>query len=156
MQLDSTLMFDEAAAITVTRDSTNILDLNVARDLGVNGAIPLKLLLAASTPFTAAGAATLTVALQGAPDNGSGLPGTWTTYVQSIALSLAQINAAGFIFPITVPRPPSSAVAMPRFLKLVYTVATGPMTAGAVNAGLVISRDDWIAYPKNYDITSVI
>lgn len=148
MILDNSLMFDDAVAITATRVSTNVIDLGVARDLGTL-VDPLKLLIVATTTFTAAGAATMVIEFQGSVDNS-----TFTNYASTIALSLAQINN-GLLFPIGLPRPPSGAVARPRYLRLNYTIATGPMTAGAIKSTLVLERDDIIYYPAGYSTTYV-
>lgn len=160
MILDSTLAFDGTAAapttpvaITVTRDSTNILDMSVNRDMAIG--TPLFLNLIGDGLFAAAGAATLTVALQGAPNN-AGVPGTWTSYAITPALSIAQLNSAlSHLFPIALPSPPSGGVSTPRFYKLVYTVATGPFTAGAVQAYLSHSRIGMLYYPAGYSTTYV-
>lgn len=155
MILDTQLMFDPAGtAITATAASTNILDLSVGRDLGIGDNPALKILVVPGAAFTAAGAATLQIAVQGAPDNGSGAPGTWTTYAQTDVLALATLNATGAdlnrdLFGIDLPsRPPG--ITPPRFLRLNYTVATGPMTAGTLQAYLIIGRDDLVGYPNNY------
>ncbi len=160
MILDALLAFDGTAsapttpvAITVTRDSTNILDMGVNRDMAIG--TPLYINLIGDGLFAAAGAATLTVALQGAP-NSSGSPGTWTTYAQSPALSIAQLNSTlSHLFPINLPSPPSGGISTPRFYKLVYTVATGPFTAGAVQAYLSHSRVGMLYYPAGYTTTYV-
>jgi hypothetical protein len=160
MILDSLLAFDgtasaptTAVAITVTRDSTNILDMGVNRDMSIGQ--PLYLNIVGDGLFAAAGAATLTIAIQGAP-NSSGSPGTWTTYAQTPALSIAQVNSAlSMLWPLTLPSPPSGAVSTPRFYKLVYTVATGPFTAGAILAFLAHERSGMLYYASGYTNTYV-
>jgi hypothetical protein len=84
MLLDSTQVFDPAGtAITVTASSTNVLDMGVARDMGI-GDDPLVLVVLSDGTFAAAGAATLNIALQGSPDNA-----TWTVYAESSLLTIA-------------------------------------------------------------------
>lgn len=148
MILDNSLLFDNNVAITASRVSTDTVDLGVARDLGILSR-NVRLLISAGTTFTAAGAATMVIDFQGSVDNS-----TFTNYASTIALSLAQINN-GFLFPIDVPRPPSGAIARPRYYRLNYTIATGPMTAGTIRAGLVLERDDLIYYPAGYSTANV-
>lgn len=158
---DGSLQFDGAvgsssfAAITVSRVSTNIIDLVNARDLGVGdqeGATP-KLLILVGTAFAAAGAGTLEIQFQGAPDDGTGAPGTWTTYASSGALSLAQLAAGNKLFPIDVPhRAPGAA--LPRFYRLNYVVATGPMTAGTIHSAIVLTRQDSTQYPPGVVVSN--
>ena len=161
MILDNSLMFDGRltgtfAPITVTRDSQDIVDVGIlgrnggGRDMGIG--TDIYLLLQSSRLF--AGGTSVTIAFQGAPDNGSGAEGTYVTYAQTPAITLAELNLApGMLFPITLPRPPFGAV-IPRFYKLVYTVA-GIFTAGGVIAGLVLNRDDGIAYPSGFSTAGI-
>lgn len=151
MILDGNLMFSTPAspqAITVTAASTNIIDLLNPRDLGIGDDPALKLACLVTTAFTAGGAATLTVQFQGAPDNGSGAPGTYVTYAESRAYAVAELLLGSKLLPIDVPhRDPTLLVTFPRFYRLNYVVATGPMTAGAIVAGIVIDRQDSAQYP---------
>lgn len=149
MIIDYLNQFDPvASAITVTRDSTNIIDLGAARELGIGEDYAVNLDIRVDTAFTAAGAATLTIAFQGAPDS-SGSPGTWTTYAQSAAMAVADLTAGVKLFPIKLPHRALGA-AIPRYYKLVYTVATGPFTAGKLSAQLVIDRSDTPAYASGF------
>lgn len=151
MILDSTLALDGPGfvAITATRDSTNVLDMGVARDMGIG--TPLYLAVFGNGLFAAAGAATLSIAFRGSADDS-----TYYTYSQGAVLSIAQLNAGGYFLPIVVPRPlATGAMPMPRYYKMVYTVATGPFTAGAVQAYLTIGRDDIPAYPAGYSTAYV-
>lgn len=133
MITDHFLQFDPAAsAITVTRDSTNVINNGAPVDAG--GTVNMWVNVFVQTTFTAAGAATLTIAFQGAPDN-AGAAGTWTTFLQTDAIPVASLVAPGVVS-FQIP-PKSIAIAknvFPQWWKLVYTVATGPMTAGTVQA----------------------
>lgn len=149
MILDALLMFDGASnplagvAITVTRDSTNELDMKNQRDMGIGDNV-LDILVLITETFTAGGAATLVVSIQGARDNG-GAPGTYYPMVNSPTYAVAQLTAGRELLRAPLPMwDPASAgavaadaAAVPRFYKLVYTVATGPMTAGKVISTLV-------------------
>lgn len=161
MLIDKLLEFDpNPTAVTVTANSTNVLDLHGAslipapsatvkpgRDMGIGsaqGAVP-KLMILVVEAFTAAGAATLQVLFQGAPDNGAGAEGAYATYAETPAIPKATLTLGVRIFDIDLPRmlptPPTPAL-MPRFLRLNYVVATGPMTAGKVCSEVVLGRDD--------------
>jgi hypothetical protein len=139
MMIDGLLIFDPAATlITVTAPSTNVLDLGVGRDLAPGGPV-LDVFGMVNTTMTAAGAATLQASIQGAPDNG-GVPGTWVDLMMTGLLPVANL-VAGVEF-LRTPLPylnPAMAgnTKLMRFLRLNYTVATGPFTAGAVYTALI-------------------
>lgn len=159
MILDSNLTFDPTGtAITATAASTNIIDLVNQRDLGIGDNPALKVLVVPGATFTAGGAATLTIQFQGAPDNGSGAPGTYLTYAETAALSIAQLNTLAStmnndLFPLDVPgRPPGAP--LPRFYRLNYVVATGPFTAGTLQAYMLIGRDDIVFYPSGFTVAN--
>lgn len=141
MFLDALLQFDPAGtAITVTADSTNVLDLLNQRDLNPGSGYLMDLLCEITTTFTAGGAATLQVSIKGAVDNGSGAEGTYYVFVQTDALPVANLTVGRQILETPLPskQPTASNVTTPpRFLKLTYTVATGPMTAGKVASYLI-------------------
>lgn len=159
MILDSSLALDGPAfaAITTTRDSTNIIDVGIggqiggARDMGVG--TKLDLLVISNRLF--AGGTSVQIAFQGAPDNGSGAEGAYVTYAQTPAITLAQLNAGtGLLFPIEVPGMPYGGLSLPRFYKLVYTVV-GIFTLGAVIATLILNRDQVNYYPSGINVANV-
>lgn len=91
---------------------------------------------------TTSNAATLNVALQGAIDNGSAQPGTWNTFVESGAITVANMAANLVIFRCPWV-PPFPANLRPRFLRLLFSPATSThFTAGTVNALVTLVRDD--------------
>lgn len=140
------------APTTGTQDSTNIVDLGLvgipssangggARDIGIGDKPSLKLSALVTKVF--AGGTDLTIELQGAPDNGSGAPGSWTTMWTSPTYALASLLAGVQLANVDVPRVIAGQV-LPRFLKLVYT-STGTFTGGgSIEAQIVIDRDDQI------------
>lgn len=156
MLLDALLQFDinTGAAITVTRDSTNELDMAHQRDMGA-GDMVLDVFCQVIQAFTAAGAATLTVELKAARNNG-GVAGTYYTQMSSVAYAVAQLTAGRELLRAPLPSwdiPASGdTLNVPRFYKLTYTVATGPMTAGTIAAYLMPHnhRQNNRAYPNNY------
>lgn len=144
---------------TGTQVASNIIDLGVAsgipssangggaRDIGAGDDPSLK--LSAIVTTTIAGGTSLGLILQGAADNGSGAPsGTWTTMWQSPAVVVEANLLAGLqLANIDIPRPAPGQV-LPRFLRLEF-VSVGTHNAGAVEAQIVIDRDDQITGPTN-------
>jgi hypothetical protein len=128
MLFDREALLSDGQAVTVTANSTNIYDAGAARDLLAGEA--LTLVVQVSTAFTAGGAATLVVALE-TDDNVSF--SSATTLFTSPAIPVAALTAGARPVQIRVPR------GAERYLRLVYTVATGPMLTGAVIAGLVLA-----------------
>lgn len=152
MILDGLLMFDTAAnlaQVAGTYTCANDIDLHMAgiptlsanqgaRDMGIGDDPALKLLVVVTTSF--AGGTSLVVNFRGAADNGSGAAASYTTYYSSPAILTATLVAGARLMDMDVPRPPAG-VAIPRFLRLTYTVA-GTMTAGVVESGIVLDRHD--------------
>ncbi len=152
MILDSQLQFTAAAGdsiLAATTNSTNVIDLHMsgipvlanlqgARDIGIGDDPALKLLIQVSQ--AAVGGTNLVVALQGAPDNGSGAPGTFTSWWTSPTYALATLALGARLYDMDMPRPPAG-VGIPRFLRLAYT-ATGVFTAGLLQAFIVLDRMD--------------
>lgn len=155
MILDAFLTFDSAVSLAIaagTQASTNVIDLHMAgiptlangqgaRDIGIGDDPALKIYCQVTTTFTSLGAATLSVTLQGATDNGSGAPAAYSSWWASPAYALATLNAGSQLFNMDMPRPPDG-IAIPRFLRLLYTVGAATVTAGAVSAGIVLDRID--------------
>ncbi len=153
MIMDALLLFEPVAgtAVTATATSTNILDLAnitgvsaITRDIGIGGNFDMKIMVIVNTLFTAAGAATLQVQLQTAPDNGSGLPGSWSNLAMSDAIPKASLVVGYELLRIDMP------YGAQRFLQLNYVVATGPFTAGKLNAEMVLDKPEALAYPSGY------
>lgn len=156
MIIDGALQFTGAAGAvntdsptTGTQQSTNIIDLVNARDMGIGDDPALKLLCVITTAF--AGGTSLQVQFQGAPNSG-GSPGTWTTYVETTALAEADLTAGRYILPMDIPRPPPG-IAMPRFYRLQY-VTVGTHTGGAIYAAIILDRQDYPIYPAGITISN--
>ena len=160
MILDGFLQFSSAqsiAAVVSTINSTNIIDLGVglagnpqipsfaagggARDIGIGDDPAMKLLVQISTTVTSGGAATLQVKLQGAIDNGAGAPAAFSDWWLSPAYALATLVQGARLFDMDMPRPPDG-IAIPRFLRLTYTIGGATTTAGAISSYLVLDRHD--------------
>jgi hypothetical protein len=149
MILDAYSCFDDNVAITATRVSTNVIDLLDRRDIGPGRSIPI-LILPTGTFSSAGGTATLTVAAQTSVDNI-----TFTDAILSDALSITALNSAigsPFVLATDWPRP-KKGEALPRYLRLNYTVGTQNFTGGTIQAWLSpLGRDDLIGYPSGFTV----
>lgn len=166
MILDYLQMFDppslpnNLAQPIGTYNSNNVLDYGItsgipssasgggARDIGIGDDPAMKLVINVSTAFASGGAGTLAVNFQGAPDNGSGAPGAWTTWYSTAAVALANLVVGARLWDEDFPRPPPG-VTPPRFIRLQYVIAGAAMTAGALVSGFVLDRFDQIEGPTN-------
>jgi hypothetical protein len=173
MILDVDSLLSNAQAVTATAPSTGVYDTaglgvgvpatnitgivnNAAAvfgsDLGTGGpnnASAPQLGVIVGTAFTAGGSATMQVQLQAAIDNGSGGAGTWDTIMETDTIAVALLTAGQLVASFTVPRR-YPGQGFPRFYRVNYVVATGPMTAGTVNAFLLTGIDDNPIYPANF------
>lgn len=134
--LDKNLQFDAGATlVTVTAPSTNVIDLINARDMALGDKFAMKASVTLTTTFLAAGAGTLRIQFQGSVDNV-----TWTTYSQTDDIPKASL-LAGKQIELPLAAMPPQALGLPRYLRLNYIVTTGPFTAGALEADLVVAGD---------------
>jgi hypothetical protein len=149
MIIDNQLLFSSNQALTASADSDNIIDLQNARDMGIGDNPALKLFVQVTTAFLTTNAGTVQVAIQGSTDNT-----TYTNYAlsDSTAYTTASMTAGSRLFDIDMPRPKGGA-ALPRYLKLRYTIAN-TFTQGKVSAGLVLDRNDYVAYPSGYTVAN--
>lgn len=135
MIFDQTTLMSDQQAVTATAASTNVIDLapiaaGITRDIGKGTPIPLRMQV--TEQFAAAGAATLTVSLQTDDNVGFASPTTvWT----SPAIALADLKPGKVIVPEFITRDTKE-----RYMRLYYTVATGPMTAGKITAGVTMGN----------------
>ncbi len=127
MYLDKQLMFSEGQTITSTAASTNIVDLG-AGDAGISS---LDLLVLVDQTFTAAGAAVLSVSLQTAANTAFA---NLVTLLTVPSQTLAALTKGKEICKLKLPG------GCQRYLRLYYSVGTGPMTAGKISAGLLLDR----------------
>lgn len=149
MIIDRELRFSDAQALTTSAVSANIIDLVNPRDMGIGDRPALKLAMSVGTAFTSTGSSTLTILAQGSTDNS-----TWTTYAQSPAIAKASLAAnTEHIWDIDWPRKALGA-AMPRYLRLSYTVGVADFTAGTLTAQLVLDRQDDFAYPAGITVAN--
>src|SRR5438270_7395377 len=130
---DSSLTFSVAQAVTATTFSTNTIDLGVARDIGVGE--ELNVLVRVGTAFTAAGAATLNIQLVTSANANLSSP---TIIGQTDAIPKANLVVGAQIL-IPIPESVINNLGQ-RYFGLQYTVGTGPMTAGTVDAYVLIDN----------------
>lgn len=140
------------APTTGSQVSANVVDLGItsgipssangggARDIGIGDDPMLKLLVQVNTAF--ADGTSLIVGLEGAPDNGSGAPGSYTPMWTSPEILEADLIAGAYIANVDVPRTVPGQP-LPRFLRLSYTT-DGTHTAGTLTGTIVLDRFDQI------------
>ena len=145
MILDTSLCLDpQGTALTAGGTSTNTLDMQAApRDYAVGTNVPILIM---GSGFVGAG--TLTITLQGSPDNA-----TWSNFADSGALTATMLNSNSAqnldLWSIDLPGRPQ-IVSFPRYYRLLYTVNGGNFTAGTLGAWLVQGRDELVAYPSGF------
>jgi len=136
---------------TGTQVSSNAFDLGLlgiplsaqgggARDIGIGDDPAMKILAVVTVAIT--GGTSLQVNIQGAPDNGSGAPGSFVIYASGPVVLLASLVAGARLFDIDMPRP-ALDFPPPRYLQLGY-VSAGTFTGGLqrLQGFLVLDRHD--------------
>lgn len=165
---DQTLLLSNAQAVTSTAASTTIYDVTGAGsgnapalvwgtstvfgdDIGSGeGVARPTAYFTVPTTFTAGGAATMVVSVQAAIDGGSNSPSTYHTLTETEAIPVASL-VAGYNFALPIPAI-KSGDALPRFYRFNFTVATGPMTAGAITGVILLNPPSQLVdkYPSNF------
>jgi hypothetical protein len=150
MYVDKQAEFSDAQAVTASAISTNVMDLvsnssgkNPLRDIGTGQDVYLVII--ATAQATAAGAATVVATLES--DSVPGLSTSPTTHFTTKAFSLAEMAPGSVLTAVKLP-----AGDYERYLGIRYTVATGPLTAGAFDAFLTTDVQAWRAYDRNYTV----
>jgi len=136
MIMDALLTLADGQAVTASAPSTHALDLGADRDIGAG--TPLELVVSVEETATAAGSATLSLGLETDDDPTFA---TVETLATSPAYPLAALTRGATLFRIAVPR------GTRRYLRLGFTVADGPLTAGRFSAALVATRQDTTVPP---------
>lgn len=136
---------------TGTQNASNIIDLGIvlgiptsangggARDLGIGDYPAMKLSAIATVGFTSGN--TVQVELQGAPDNGSGAPGSYTTMWTGPVITSAGQGAQ--LCNVDLPRVIWEQV-LPRYLQLVFVSGGTTNTTGLVEAQIVLDLDQQV------------
>lgn len=152
MILDAFNEFSDAQAVTSTAISTNVIDLgpvtdNTLRNIGVGN--PVWLIVKTNTTATDTSSdATLTITLES--DSTADLATSATVHYSTGAIAFANFATAGTVL-VAVMLPSSL---YEQYLGIRYTVASGPLTAGAFDAFLVKDADLYRAYAKRWSIAS--
>lgn len=152
MFVDAQLEFSDSQAITASAASTNIIDFNPAFDyntvIDAGAGEPTFLVVTPSVTFAAAGEATLAIELRAyAKEDKSDTP---TVIFSTPAKALGSLVAGK---PVVVVALPSANYK--RFLSLQYTVATGPFTAGALDAFITKDAQTWRSYANNVEFAAL-
>ncbi|HEX9446802.1 MAG TPA: hypothetical protein VF920_02445 [Dongiaceae bacterium] len=146
MILDSTNLFSNQQAVTTSANSTNVIDLVAARDLGPG--YDINFFIAVTQDVAAAGAATVQFALVTA--DSADLLTNPIVLMQSDAIGKAALTAGTQVLRTAVP---VSRAAGKRYLGVTYTVATGPLTAGKFVSGLAFDLQANVAYPEGLNVS---
>lgn len=140
MIIDRNQQFSNEQAVTATAASTDVYDSRQANpNTGMDGRSALVITVDESA--TAAGAATVTFALQDSADNSS-----FADVTSTAAIGKATLVAG---YQIVIPMPTK----MRRYQRVNYTVATGPLTAGKFSAQIVAGIQQNVAYPDSARIS---
>jgi hypothetical protein len=137
MIYDYNLKVSASQAVTASAGSTDCIDLGSARDIGVG--CQKYFAITCDESATAAGAATVSFSLQ-CDDNSSF--SSAKTVITSDAFAKTVLTAGRD--PIYLPIPPGLNE---RYVRVYYTVATGPLTAGKFSAGVVHGIQASTSYP---------
>lgn len=127
MIFDKENLFGEDQAITGTANSTNVVDLGVARDIGKGVQVPL--LVQVTEDFNNLTDLTVTIETD---DNESF--SSATTLASSGAIALADL-VQGYQFPIQY-----MPLKTERYARVVYTVSGTAPTTGKITAGIVAAH----------------
>lgn len=131
MITDAQLRFSSAQAITTGAvNSTNVVDLTTADDIARG--LPMRAKATVGTTFTSGGAGTLQAQLVTSTAAALTSP---TVLFDTGAVALGTLVAGYDLFDIVVPKTAK------RYIGIVYTEGTADMTAGTVNAGLVVDTE---------------
>ena len=154
MIIDGYLQFDSASnVLTSGLTSSNAIDLQNARDMGIGDDPALKIMVLVNTRFTSSSTAS-TLQVQVISSAGEDLSSP-TVLAESGTFSAAQLDAlpqGQRVFDIDVPRARGT---LQRYLGLRYLIG-GPvaLSAGALSAFIVLDRDDIISYPAGVVISN--
>lgn len=129
MYIDRENLLARNQALTVSAPTTDTIDFGADRDVGVGE--PMELVVLCTETAAAAGAATVEAALQTDDNAGFASP---ETLVETPAIGKAALVAGVDVLRIRLP------LGVGRYLRLYFTVASGPLTAGKFTVFLTRDR----------------
>lgn len=136
MYIDRSLQVSNEQAVTATAASTDVIDFGqVNPNTGLTD--HLTMAVTVDEAATAAGAATVTFAVQDSADNSS-----WADVAATAAIGKAALPAGAQVL---VPMPLQHR----RYVRVNYVVATGPLTTGKFSAQVVTGIQANRAYPDS-------
>lgn len=136
MFIDRQNTFSKRQALTATAASTDIIDLGVDRNIGPAN---IRLRVQVEEALVSAGATTLVAALETDDNAGFASP---VVLVQTGVVPKATLVAGYIALDVTVPSRTE------RYLRMNYTVATGPFTGGSISAFLALDTEQRREYPQ--------
>jgi len=143
MYVDAQNQFSDSQAVTATAASTNLIDLSIARNMGVGRDIYLVVSL--SVAMTDAGSdSTVAVIAQTDALASFGSPVTAMTVGTFAATSAAGTRFVVKLQPDTIDE---------QFLRLYYTVAGGNLTTGSFDAFLTLDVQAYTDYASGYTVS---
>ena len=134
MFIDKALQVSSEQAVTASAASTDVIDFGQANpNIGMDDRS--KMVITVDESATASGAATVTFSVQDSADNSS-----FADVAVTAAIGKATL-VAGYQHVIPMP------TKLRRYVRVYYTVATGPLTAGKFSAQVVAGIQQNVAYP---------
>jgi hypothetical protein len=134
MIFDLQSLLSDAQLITATAPSTNYYDKLAAKVFFGRG-VPIPLMCQVTQTMLAAGAATLTVSVE--TDDNAAFSSVLTIFTTP-AIPKATL-VAGYQIPLLFGLHGINDVE--RYLRIQYTVATGPFTQGAISCGIPLGKN---------------
>jgi hypothetical protein len=134
MILDRGLFYSFNQAVTTTANSTSSLNMGYG-DSGIIDNLYVNVI--ATSTFAAVGSATLTITLQVSDDDA-----TFTNTPVTVTIPKDSMTVGADLLKIKLP------YGMKKYSRLVYTVATGPFTAGTLHAFISDGVDAQQIYPS--------
>lgn len=136
MIIDKALQVSSEQAVTSTAASTDVIDFG---QVNPNSGMcdHLTMAITVDTSAAASGSATVTFSVQDSDDNS-----TFADIVSTAAIGKATLVAG---YQVLIPMPPRHR----RYVRVNYTVATGPLTEGKFSAQVVTGVQANRAYPDS-------
>lgn len=136
MYIDKFLQVSDAQTVTASAASTDVIDFGQGNpNTGMDDLT--KMVITVDEGATAAGAATITFAVQDSADNVA-----WADVVATGATPKAALGAGQ---QVVLPMP----TRLRRYCRVNYTVGTGPLTAGKFSAQVVTGVQQNTPYPDS-------